>query len=355
MARQPRDWDSSWKALNWGASKALGGQVIAYRRDFVMFGGVATALFLSQASYWGRLTLKDRPEGDGWFYKSQLEWEEETGLTRREQETARRNLVKAGVLEERFADTPRKLYFRVRFAELVELLGYSDDVPAGNDPGEPRTDNNGGNRHYGMAETATIAGRKPPSKDGGKRQANTETTTETTPENPSGEGDLFEAAPPKPKKAKKAKAAEPVVLKLPFVNYTQTRLDHLKNTCPGIDVEAELRSLTQWMDDQYRAGKEFDDPYGFVLRCLRKKSKAAATPKAPEKPSGLIRLGDEPAKPNGHPLPFTPFRVIDDMPPNTREGAAVMERLKVAGLFDDYNICWTPKAERHRGKWVNPA
>lgn len=168
------------------------------------------------------------------------------------------------------------------------------------------------------------------------------------------EGDLFEAALPL-KKAKQAKAVEPVILKLPFVSYTQSRLDHLKNTCPGIDVEAELRSLTLWMDDQYRAGKQFDDPYGFVLRCLRKKSKTSAVPKPPPKPNGLIRLGDEPAKPNSHPLPFTPFRVIDDMPPNTREGAAVMERLKVAGLFDDYNICWTAKAERHRGKWVNPA
>lgn len=64
---------------------------------------------LSQAVYWSKRTN----EKHGWFYKTQEEWEEETGLTRREQETARRRLKEIGVLQEKYQGVPRKVYFRI--------------------------------------------------------------------------------------------------------------------------------------------------------------------------------------------------------------------------------------------------
>ena len=54
------------------------------------------------------------PEVSGWFCRSQEEWTDETGLSRWEQETARRALRTGGFLEERRAGMPAKLWFRVR-------------------------------------------------------------------------------------------------------------------------------------------------------------------------------------------------------------------------------------------------
>ncbi|PRW43041.1 hypothetical protein CSC04_3741 [Enterobacter roggenkampii] len=57
-----------------------------------------------------------------WFYKTQADLEEETGLTRYEQEGARKKLVSCGVLEEAKRGIPAKLYFRVNQERLEELL-----------------------------------------------------------------------------------------------------------------------------------------------------------------------------------------------------------------------------------------
>lgn len=74
-------------------------------------GGVTAALMLSQA-IWTAQAMQGN--SDGWFAKSRDEWTEETGLTRWEQETARRALRTAGFLEERRVGVPAKLWFRVR-------------------------------------------------------------------------------------------------------------------------------------------------------------------------------------------------------------------------------------------------
>ncbi len=139
---------------------------VGFHRALADVGGGATAgLFLSQALYWSRRTT-DRA---GWFWKTQQEWQAETALTRREQETARARLRATGVLQERHAGVPAKLYFRVDLARLAALLRGV----AGQD---------GGNRQPRMAGSATLAGRKAPHQDGGKRQPlrGAETTTEIT-------------------------------------------------------------------------------------------------------------------------------------------------------------------------------
>ncbi len=89
---------------------------IAYQPSFVGLGvGVTGAVLLSQLVYW-----HNRMDA-GWFYKTQKEIRDETGLTREEQETARRRLISAGVLEEDRRGVPAKLYFRVK-ADALELL-----------------------------------------------------------------------------------------------------------------------------------------------------------------------------------------------------------------------------------------
>ncbi|HDR2726622.1 TPA: hypothetical protein QCJ53_002470 [Enterobacter roggenkampii] len=90
---------------------------IAFQRSFVRLGvGITGALLLSQIVYW-----QNRMEGQ-WFYKTQTDLEEETGLTRYEQEGARKKLVSCGVLEEAKRGIPAKLYFRVNQERLEELL-----------------------------------------------------------------------------------------------------------------------------------------------------------------------------------------------------------------------------------------
>ena len=65
---------------------------------------------LSQA-IWITETLESA--SSGWFMCSQEQWTQETGLTRWEQETARRALRRAGLLVERRLGMPAKLWFRV--------------------------------------------------------------------------------------------------------------------------------------------------------------------------------------------------------------------------------------------------
>jgi hypothetical protein len=92
---------------------------IAFHRVFVTItGSVTAALFLSQAFYWTPRT--NNP--DGWFYKTGMEWEEETGMGRREQETARKLLKKLNLLEERLWGIPARLHYRINKSALAEAL-----------------------------------------------------------------------------------------------------------------------------------------------------------------------------------------------------------------------------------------
>ena len=84
---------------------------ITFHRCLVpVTGGVHAALLLSHA-IWTTQSLD--AAADGWFLKSQEEWAEETGLSRWEQETARRALRSAGLMEERRVGLPARLWFRV--------------------------------------------------------------------------------------------------------------------------------------------------------------------------------------------------------------------------------------------------
>jgi len=85
---------------------------VSFHRCLVpVTGGITSALLLSQA-IWTSQWLE--PAADGWFLRSQEEWTQETGLSRWEQESARRALRRSGLLEERRIGMPARLWFRVR-------------------------------------------------------------------------------------------------------------------------------------------------------------------------------------------------------------------------------------------------
>lgn len=92
---------------------------IAFWRTFAeIAGGAVPGLLLSQMYYWSKNSISI--ERGGWFYNSRDKWTQETGITRREQETARRKLRELGLLEEKMAGIPCKLYFRLNIAKLRE-------------------------------------------------------------------------------------------------------------------------------------------------------------------------------------------------------------------------------------------
>jgi hypothetical protein len=74
---------------------------------------------LSQMVYWqGRTSVGN----DDWFYKTQEEWFEETALSDESQVTARRQLCKLGVLEEKRKGPRRQLWFKINMKKLVDLV-----------------------------------------------------------------------------------------------------------------------------------------------------------------------------------------------------------------------------------------
>ena len=100
---------------------------VSFHRCLVpITGGVTAALMLSQA-IWTTQTIERA--ANGWFSRSQEQWTDETGLTRWEQETARRALRRAGLVEEKLVGMPAKLWFRVRPEAVWRALQAHSAAP----------------------------------------------------------------------------------------------------------------------------------------------------------------------------------------------------------------------------------
>jgi len=215
---------------------AVLGSPVAYYAVFAKaLGNVDAGVFASQFFYWHG---KGR-DPDGWVYKTQAEIEDETGLTRRNQETARRKLRALGVLEEKCTGLPAKLYYRMNIDVLFEVVtewqaaqaaleapdepeppasgthnrpvaaghrGLDGDQGNGLDEASPHEASrgevargegargaveqqarmalsaiqDGGKRHPEKALSANSGSTNDPCSDGGKRHTNTKTTTQIT-------------------------------------------------------------------------------------------------------------------------------------------------------------------------------
>lgn len=196
---------------------------IAFNRTFVDLGlGITGALMLSQCVYWSTRTK----DSDGWFYKTQAEWTEETGMTRREQETARKKLVSKGYVEEVRRGVPCKTYYRLNREALESALvqvaqkrhsSMADSAIQECTKAPPS-----------MAESAKLDCTKAPNSDGGKRQTITEITTETTAESTpettqvapgaspaASDGEYLGADEPETPKAEPAESADALLKRIP--------------------------------------------------------------------------------------------------------------------------------------------
>ncbi|AZN67041.1 DNA-binding protein [Acinetobacter haemolyticus] len=106
--------------------EAMNEQPIAFNKHYVFLGcGINGALMLSQLVYWTSRTK----DSEGWIFKTHHEWTLETGLTRREQDTARNTLKSLGFISEKKEGVPRRVYFRVERENLYKaLLEYSESI-----------------------------------------------------------------------------------------------------------------------------------------------------------------------------------------------------------------------------------
>jgi hypothetical protein len=97
----------------------LPNRVVGYSPDLArVVGGATIGLFLSQL-----LFLSDKGHNpDGWVYKSEAEMGKETGLTKREQQTARRKLLSLGVIAIMRGGFRNTYHFKVIWEKLYQLI-----------------------------------------------------------------------------------------------------------------------------------------------------------------------------------------------------------------------------------------
>jgi hypothetical protein len=117
------------------------GRPVAYYPIFASkLGGVTPAVMFSQLAYWYRIDAVDQ-----WIYKTATEMYNETGLTRREQDTARDKLVSLGVLETKLAGVPAKTHYRIVWEAFEKLWVTEAPIQFG------------GKRQTSLAESANLS------------------------------------------------------------------------------------------------------------------------------------------------------------------------------------------------------
>lgn len=82
-----------------------------------LLGGINEALFFQQIAYWS-----GKGSDPDWIYKTQVELEDETCLSRYQQEQARKQLKKLGVLSDQRRGVPAQLYYRINWDAVFRLL-----------------------------------------------------------------------------------------------------------------------------------------------------------------------------------------------------------------------------------------
>jgi hypothetical protein len=97
----------------------LPNRTVGYSPDLArIVGGATTGLFLNQL-----LFLSDKGANpDGWVYKSEQEMGWETGLTKREQQTARRKLLALGVIAIERRGFKFTYHFKVIWERLYQVI-----------------------------------------------------------------------------------------------------------------------------------------------------------------------------------------------------------------------------------------
>jgi hypothetical protein len=103
----------------------LPNRIVGYSPDLArIVGGATIGLFLSQLMF-----LSDKGHNpEGWVYKSEAEMGRETGLTKREQQTARRKLLALGVIAIMRGGWKNTYHFKVIWEKLYQVIAGSQQA-----------------------------------------------------------------------------------------------------------------------------------------------------------------------------------------------------------------------------------
>ena len=95
--------------------------VIAFKRVYVdIMGDTTGALWLSQLAYWQPRAKR----GDGYIYKSYVEWKEETGLSQYQVSKSADKAVELGIVEKKLAraNGAPTLHYKINYKALSEVI-----------------------------------------------------------------------------------------------------------------------------------------------------------------------------------------------------------------------------------------
>jgi hypothetical protein len=118
-SRQTRPHQQQAQSHRQKIKDMLPNRVVGYSPDLArIVGGATIGLFLSQL-----LFLSDKGANpEGWVYKSEAEMGKETGLTKREQQTARRKLLALGVIVIMRGGWKNTYHFKVIWEKLYQVI-----------------------------------------------------------------------------------------------------------------------------------------------------------------------------------------------------------------------------------------
>lgn len=218
---------------------------IAFNKHYVDLGcGITGALMLSQLVYWTKKTNNV----NGWIYKTGIEWTNETGLSRREQETARNKLKELGFITEHKHGVPCKVFFKVEYEVLYQaLINLAQEKPCAK-----RTNKTAQNSQTSLHETDKLVCTKAPNCDGGIRQTNTESTTENTTESTTDIKSVRHTRKKQPAKF----SFEKSLLKLGANKQFVSEFMEVRKAKRAVDSET---AFTRFISEQQKSGKSLDE------------------------------------------------------------------------------------------------
>ena len=174
--------------MSLSASLSNVGRAVAYYPKLSrFFGSVNASLFFSQLYYWQSRTTD--PDG---VFKTADEWDDETGLSYREQVTARKILVDQGFLIEVHKRLQHRVYYMLDMSAIdaaFDVWNSASSLGAVNAVPQMRF------RSSGSAENAFGGTTKTHSVN--KKEITAEITAETTPQNQIGFASFWQAYPKK--------------------------------------------------------------------------------------------------------------------------------------------------------------
>ncbi len=110
--------------------RGIGRPVVYYPSLNPITGGVTATIFLLTFVQWHGT----QHDPQGWIYKTQGEIERETGLSRYEQETARKQLRTRDLLREKRRGVPARLHYRVQLDRLNAAWERNATIKNGGNP-----------------------------------------------------------------------------------------------------------------------------------------------------------------------------------------------------------------------------